>query len=196
MHIRSYIQFLKTDHTQCCPRTIETRPRTSELHPPRAMVVLLAAVALAGYLAMIVESCPLVSSVSPVSGSADPSFVYTISGAGLMGLSSLNSSAGSLNYTIVSDSTTRFSFQPGSSAMGRVVVRLISPVSTSCSPVTITVFVTIPCELYTRRQICWFSYFQHNLSHIFFQTHLFLKQITREHSFYGPTVTPQFHALF
>ena len=102
----------------------------------------LLAVALAGYLAMMAESCPMASSVSPASGSADPSFVYNISGAGLMNVN-VTSTAGTLNYTAVSDSMARFSFQTGSSAMGRVVVRLTAPF---CSAVVLTVLVTIPCN--------------------------------------------------
>ena len=102
----------------------------------------LLAVALTSYLVVVTESCPSADSVSPATGSADPSFVYTISGAGLTDVN-VTSPAGSLNYTAVNDSTIRFSFETGSSAMGRVVVRVTAPL---CSAVDITVLVTIPCK--------------------------------------------------
>ena len=99
-------------------------------------------VALVGYYIMTTKSCPTIASVAPDIGSADPSFVYTISGAGLTDVN-VTSPTGSLNYTAVNDSTIYFSFETGSSAKGRVVVTLTAP---SCSAVDITVFVTILCK--------------------------------------------------
>ena len=99
-------------------------------------------VALFGYHIMTTKSCPTVASVAPDTGSADPSFVYTISGAGLTDVN-VTSPAGSLNYTAVNDSTIYFSFEAGSTAKGRVVVTLTAP---SCSAVNITVFITVPCK--------------------------------------------------
>lgn len=106
----------------------------------------LLALALCSNLEVLVESCPIVSSVNPTSGSADPSFVYSIVGIGFNDVNSLNSTAGLLHYTVGSQMKIQFSFQAGSSAMGRVEVILMPSSNSSCSAETVTIFVTIPCQ--------------------------------------------------
>ena len=134
-------------HAICMPLGRASPTLSCATMDRRACCCCLLAVALTSYLAVVTESCPSADSVSPATGSADPSFVYTISGAEL-NVTDVNvtSPAGSLNYTAVNDSTIRFSFETGSSARGRVVVTLTAPL---CSAVDITVLVTIPCKLLT-----------------------------------------------
>ena len=100
---------------------------------------------LLGYLVMVADSCPMVDTVDPSSGSTDSSFTYTLAGGDFGSNISLTSTAGLLNYTVLSDSLIRFSFQQGSSARGSVYVT-VEPSAIGCSAVNITVFITVPCE--------------------------------------------------
>ena len=102
----------------------------------------LLAVLITSYIAVMAESCPVVSAVNPASGSADPSFIFTITGVGFSDVVSITSTAGQLNYTIQSGSVIRFSFQPGFSGTGRVNVTLMVSSGSSCSAVSVAVYIT------------------------------------------------------